>query len=211
MNRPIPPSLTPALAPLRWTACLCAAAFALSSCETNGIGPLFGKDRKKKQDEETEETAGDAEDDAGPDLASGAGPGSGRSVSSLDILEMRVAAASATPFFDTLESRADGTLAKPSRYLNRGTKVGILEHDRESGFSRVSLPDASIGYIPSRLLFKDDAPLPTEMRPPPSVPGTGDPGPNSLDPAPGETVVRPPIEAPSPRIPEPGLLPPGED
>ncbi len=207
MKPPIPLPITPALAPLHWVACLCAAAIALSSCETNG--PLFGKNRNKKQDEESGETTGSAEDtNPGP----AADSGSGRSTSSAEILEMRVAAASATPFFDSLETRTDGALAKPSRYLNRGTKVGILEHDRESGFSRVSLPDASIGYVPSRLLFKADVPLSSaEISSPPADSETAVPGPGSLDPETGGTLIRPPSEAPSPRIPEPGLLPPGED
>ena len=186
-----------------WTGCVAAASIALSACNTTE--PLFGKKRDKdKESEEQAEGTANLEGDT-PEASSAS---STTSLTPPKNIEMRVAAASATPFFDSLETRSDGTLAKPSRYLNRGTQVGVIEHDRESGFSRVSLPDGSIGYIPSRLLFKGDVPL-AQGGPNPSQ--TDSPEAPELDAEPGATAVRPPSEAPSVRIPEPNLLPPGDE
>lgn len=169
------------------------------------------KDKEGKT-EESAEAAGNGAEEPGGDESEESG--AEESAAAPEVLETRVAAMSATPFFDSLETLADGSLAKPSRYLNRGARVAVLQHDRESGFSRVSLSDQSVGYVPSRLLFKDDGSI-TEG-------DLGDepspvPDPESLEPdlgaAPGGeagTMVRPPLDPPPIKIPEPELLPPGD-
>jgi uncharacterized protein YgiM (DUF1202 family) len=129
---------------------------------------------------------------------------------------LRVVAVDDTPFFRWLRSglRSD---AKPTRFLEKGIEVELLEENEEEKFSRVRLPDGKKGWVPSRLV-RDPADTSgasrgqdlTEEDPlPESAAGSGpaDIDPNLL-PEPGDDVPPMVDDLGPPIIPLPEITPP---
>ena len=76
--------------------------------------------------------------------------------------DYRSVAVDHTPFFRGLKSglRSD---AKPSRFLDQGTRVELLKEDEKEAFSQIRLPWGEKGWVPSRLVRqKPDHETPTE-------------------------------------------------
>lgn len=65
--------------------------------------------------------------------------------------DFRLVAMDETPFFRWLRSGLRSE-AKPTRFLDQGMKVEMLEEKEEQQFSQVRLPDGKKGWVPSRLV-----------------------------------------------------------
>ncbi|MFT4638882.1 MAG: hypothetical protein ACI8T1_002205 [Verrucomicrobiales bacterium] len=77
-------------------------------------------------------------------------------------VDYRVVAVDQTPFYRWMRKGLRGD-SKPSRFLNAGTKVEVLQENEEEKFSQIRLPDRKKGWVPSRLVREkaaDDAVTP---------------------------------------------------
>lgn len=145
--------------------------------------------------------------------------------------EYRLVSLDNSPFFQSLETR-DGSDAKPSRFLKKGTKVKLLEEDAKLKFSKVEY-GKNVGWMPSRLVHekapkpekaKDEKPKdgdkektdktseqpksPEPSSPEQPVPTSPDPVPTQpANPKPNPLLENPNFEPPSPIVPDPRILP----
>lgn len=134
--------------------------------------------------------------------------------------DVRFISADQTPFFRWLRSGLRSG-AKPSRFLDKGTKVELLKEDEEKGFSQVRLPEGRKGWVPSRLILEktadaaedengatDEEPASRSAAAAPDLSDTL-PEPSQL---PGAEAGLPPIteDIGSPIIPNVGITPPAK-
>ena len=138
-----------------------------------------------------------------------------------DKADYRLVAVDQTPFYRWMRTGLRGN-SKPSRFLDKGTKVELLKENEEEQFSRIRLPDRKKGWVPSRLVSEkadegvvddseetgdeEEAPIPA------ALPANGDqiqPPPPAQLPGPEENL--PPIsseELPNAIVPHLEITPP---
>ena len=108
--------------------------------------------------------------------------------------DFRLIAVNNTPFFSRLRSGLRSK-AKPTRFLDKATRVELLKENKEKLFSQIRLTDGKKGWVPSRLVKEIEPNKGSE----PEVPADAkEPKPDAL----------PELEAPEkPSLPDEGMVP----
>ena len=110
----------------------------------------------------------------------------------------RLIAVNNTPFFSRLRSGLRSK-AKPTRFLDKATRVELLKENKEKLFSQIRLTDGKKGWVPSRLVKEIE---PNEDSEPEDPVDANEPKPSLPDEGmvPLDPTDLPPISVPDPSI-----------